>query len=155
MHGAPNSLPREPPLSHLMEFASLIVFYDFEGTDAEPHEGVVSTSGIYRQEKRPSLKKGVFTGAMVNHRYVPAGYARDHGTILRCYSLPAVRGKTARGAQKSYKPNRTNRTISNEKSRVVEADRSEGSVRIEQKRQRKARQQRPGRNRLNSMILLD
>lgn len=51
MHKAPNSLPRKPPLSHLMKFATLIDFYDFERTDAEPHEGVVSTSGIYRQEK--------------------------------------------------------------------------------------------------------
>lgn len=72
MHGAPNSLPREPPLSHLMEFASLIDFYDFERTDAEPREGAVSTSGIYRQDKGPSLK-GVFTGAMVNHRLRASG----------------------------------------------------------------------------------
>lgn len=62
-----------PPLSHLMEFASLIDFYDFERTDAEPREGAVSTSGIYRQDKGPSLKKGVFTGAMVNHRLRASG----------------------------------------------------------------------------------
>ena len=56
-----------------MEFATLIDFYDFERTDAEPREGAVSTSGIYRQEKGPSLKKWVFTGAMVNHRFRASG----------------------------------------------------------------------------------
>ena len=55
-----------------MEFASLIDFYDFERTDAEPREGAVSTSGIYRQEK-DLLSKWVFTGAMVNHRLRASG----------------------------------------------------------------------------------
>lgn len=73
MHGAPNSLPRTPTQSpNGIRFAHSF-FYDFERTDAEPHEGVVSTSGIYRQETGPSLKKGVFTGAMVNHRLRASG----------------------------------------------------------------------------------
>lgn len=58
MHGASNSLPRKPPLNNLMEFATLIDFYNFERTDAEPRVGAVSTSGIYRQDKGPSLKNG-------------------------------------------------------------------------------------------------
>ena len=60
MYGASNSLPRKPPLNNLMEFATLIDFYDFERTDAEPREGAVSTSGIYRQDKGPSLKMGIY-----------------------------------------------------------------------------------------------
>lgn len=43
-----------------MEFATLIDFYDFERTDAEPREGAVSTSGIYRQDKGPSLKMDIY-----------------------------------------------------------------------------------------------
>ena len=83
-----------------MEFATLIDFYDFERTDAEPREGAVSTSGIYRQEKGPSLKMGI--------------YGRDGKPSLTCQRTPSATmapyrgasrylrcgGKTARGTQK-------------------------------------------------------
>lgn len=86
---APNSLPRTP-LSHLMEFATLIDFYDFERTDAEPHEGVVSTSGIYRQERGPSLKMGIYgrdgKPSLTCQRATPATMAPYRGAsrYLRC-----------------------------------------------------------------------
>ena len=99
MHRAPNSLPRKPPLSHLMEFATLIDFYDFERTDAEPHEGVVSTSGIYRQEKGPSLKISIYgrdgKPSLTCQRATPATMAPYRGAsrYLRC------EGKTAKEAR--------------------------------------------------------
>ena len=75
-----------PPLSHLMEFASLIDFYNFERTDAEPHEGAVSTSGIYRQEKVPSLKMGI--------------YGRDGKPSLTCQRTPSATMAPYRGASR-------------------------------------------------------
>ena len=69
-----------------MEFASLIDFYDFERTDAEPREGAVSTSGIYRQEKVPSLKMGI--------------YGRDGKPSLTCQRTPSATMAPYRGANR-------------------------------------------------------
>ena len=82
----PYFLPRYTLLSHLMEFASLIDFYDFERTDAEPREGAVSTSGIYRQEKVPSLKMGI--------------YGRDGKPSLTCQRTPSATMAPYRGASR-------------------------------------------------------
>ena len=85
MHGLLTLSP-VPPLSHLMEFASLIDFYDFERTDAEPREGAVSTSGIYRQERVPSLKMGI--------------YGRDGKPSLSCQRTPSATMAPYRGASR-------------------------------------------------------
>lgn len=85
MHGAPNSLPPAPS-HHLMEFATLIDFYDFERTDAEPHESAVSTSGIYRLEKGPSLKMGI--------------YGRDDKSSLTCQRTPSATMAPYQGASR-------------------------------------------------------
>ena len=72
-----------------MEFATLIDFYDFERTDAEPREGAVSTSGIYRQDKGPSLKMGIY--ATIAHAEDGTSAAR---TVLRLHRRKVVNMQT-------------------------------------------------------------
>ena len=69
-----------------MEFATLIDFYDFERTDAEPHESAVSTSGIYRREKGPSLKMSI--------------YGRDDKSSLTCQRTPSATMAPYQGANR-------------------------------------------------------